>query len=601
MLSLAGQMAWLREHDERWQPEEADAAAGWQHLPGSPNLGFTRDAIWLRLQVLQPENGASWRLEVDNTLLEDVRLHLRDATGAWQAQQAGRKLRHSDWPLDTRSPVFRLDLPPGQHELLLRLATRNSLSTSLRLWEAERFYARASNESLLWGVYFGLYGLVILIQFLFWKWTREALSGWYVLYAGLNCFGMAMTMGYLQNAMNWSGALAVPLLSLAICASLYAGTKFTLVALELNRFMPRLYRFALYGASSVAAVASLLVLGGAIALGTGTVQVVSIVWMLMMSWSSLVLLRRGEMAARFLLVAFGVFFIGILIRYLRNLGWLQPGLLTDNSVQVGSVLHMIVMCVFIVFRYNALRTALQVEQAARQEQRDFVALVSHEFRTPLAIINTSVQQLAAHLDAPVEKSLKRCTNIQAAARRMADLMDNYLIVERMDHSVQSMQIRRCDLRALLEEMVAEWPEDRVHLQAGELPAAFTCDPEMLKVALRNLLANANRHAPAATSIELTARSLRHRGLSLRVTNAGDTIPADEVPLLFQKYFRGRTTLDQPGAGLGLFLVQQIVTAHGGRISVQSALGTTTFKMWLPAWTESEFQQRSGLGLQRAQA
>ncbi len=589
-VALKGSMQWLREPGGRWTADEAARADGWQALQGSPNAGFTNDAVWLRLRLEQPPGGASWRLQVDNTLIEQVSLYQRDAAGTWHVQEAGRSVRHSDWPLDTRSPVFRLDLPAGTHEFMLRLATRNSLSTSIHLLEAEHFYARAQKESLLWGIYFGIYALVILIQFLFWKWTREALSGWYVMCAGLNCFSMLLTMGYLQNALNWSGALAVPMLSLAICASIYVATQFTAIVLELERYMPRLNQFLLRAAAVVSIVSAAIVLAGAVALGTVIAQATSIVLMLSLAGATVVMLiRRGEMAERFLLVAFGFFFLGVLLRYLRNLGWLDAGAITDNSVQVGSVLHMSVMCVFIVYRYNALRIALQVEQAARQEQRDFVALVSHEFRTPLAIIDTSAQQLASHLDAPPERSLKRCANIQAASRRMSDLMDNYLTLDRMGHFEHAFQARPCDLPALLGHLAAEWPANRVRLQTEQLPTEFTCDPDLLRVALRNLISNAHRHAAPSDPIELLAQGLPNGQLRLRVTNVGDTIPADEMPLLFQRYRRGRSARGKPGAGLGLFLAQQIVQAHGGRITARSQAGITSFQIQLPAREPSGVQ------------
>ncbi|MCW5654285.1 sensor histidine kinase [Hydrogenophaga sp.] len=583
VIPLAGRMAWLRDPQGRLQhAEQAEAETGWAPLPGSPNLGFTPDALWLRWDVRQPDGGTSWRLEVDNTLLEDVRLYQRDETGAWQATQSGRVVTHSAWPLDTRSPVFRLDLEPGTHALMLRLQTRNSLSTSVKLWESERFYASAQDEALLWGIYFGLYALVILIQFLFWKWTREVLSGWYVMYAGLNCLGMMLSMGYLQNALDWSGTLALVPLSLVICASIYAGTQFSSAALELHRHMPRVRRFLTRGAAAVALVTSAMVLAGAHRAGVGAAQVLSIVWMLLMAGVAIVPLRRGEMAGRFLLVAFGIFFLGILVRYLRNLGWLQPGPLTDYSIQVASVLHMVVMCMFIVYRYNALRVALQIEQAARREQRDFVALVSHEFRTPLAIIDTSAQQLATHLDAPAERSLQRCANIRDATRRMVDLMDNCLTAERMDLAEPSVHEQACDLRALLQDLVAEWPQGRVVVDLQQLPDVFVCDPDMLRVALRNLVANADRHARADMPVSLRVKGLSGGALSLSVRNTGDAIAPDELPLLFQRYYRGRAARGKPGAGLGLFLVQRIVGAHGGHVSVRSHLGVTTFKVWLPA-------------------
>lgn len=583
MIPLHGRMAWLVDDGARLQVQDAEASTGWKALAGSPNAGFTSDAVWLRFEVILAPDAPSWRLELRNTLLEDVRFFQRDAAGEWRMQEAGRNVKHSAWPLDTRSPTFRLDLPPGRHEVMLRLSSRSSLSTGLRLWEAERFYASARDDAFLWGGYFGLYGLVILIQFLFWQWTRESLSGWYVPYAALNFLGILMTMGYLQNALDWNSDLATPILGISICAVVYVSTRFSSVLLELDQVMPRLNRFLLWGAAAVSVVTSSLVLGGEYAAGVGTSQVVSMTLILLLSGVSIVLMRRGHVAARFYLIAFGIFYLGILIRYLRNLGWLDPGIVTDYSIQVGSVLHMIVMCLFIVYRYNTLRIALRVEQAARQEQRDFVAMVSHELRTPLAIIGTSARQLAAHLDAPVEKSLKRCANITTASRRMADLMDNYLTVERMDSSDRSIRLQRCDLPRFFNELVSEWPEDRIQLTTQALPESFACDPDMLQVAFRNLIANAIRHSATDTGIDVIVRGNRH-GLTVRVVNRGENIPTEELPLLFQKYYRGRAARGKTGAGLGLFLVKKIVDAHGGRVEVQSELGSTTFKVLLPATT-----------------
>ncbi len=578
---LAGRMEWLRDTPGQLDAAQAQAASGWQRLAADPGFGFTPAAIWLRFEVEQPREGrASWRLEVNNALLEDVRLYLPAPGGGWTAWQAGRSVPHSEWPLDTRSPVFRLDLPPGTHPVLVRLATRNSLSTSMTLWESERFYARARNEALLWGGYFGLYALVILIQFVFWRWTREALSGWYVPYAILNCLGVLMSTGYLQDALNWHGPVATTVLGLVICAVLYVGAKFSSVQLGLDQVMPRFNRVGLNTMALLSLVTSGLVLAGHYAAGVVAAQALSLALLLGLTGVALDLWRRGHAPARFFLAIFGLFYLGVAVRYARNLGWLAPGFITDYSIQIGSVVHLIVMCLFIVHRFNAVRRALRIEQSARQEQRDFVAMVSHEYRTPLAIISTSVQQLAANLDAPLDKTLKRCANIRQATQRMTELLDTYLSAERLDEASQSLQLQACDPREVIEEAAGEWSPERLRLSLHQMPASLLCDRSLLRVALRNLLANAHRHAAPDTAIELVA-SGGGGGLHVSVTNQGDVIAPDELPLLFRRYFRGRASRGQPGAGLGLYLVKRIAEQHRGRVGVRSEQGQTAFELWLP--------------------
>jgi signal transduction histidine kinase len=221
-----------------------------------------------------------------------------------------------------------------------------------------------------------------------------------------------------------------------------------------------------------------------------------------------------------------------------------------------------------------LRAALETERQAKQSQLDFVAMVSHEFRTPLAIINTTAQQIARNLDAAREKTLARCANLRSAAQRMAALVDEYLSADRMDTGNAPFQPHDCtedELRRLLEGLVADWPEGRVRSQLGGLPPRLCCDLGLLRVALRNLLANADRHTPAGLSVELSAQAhATGQGLSFRISNPGPEIPADEVPRLFEKYFRGRAAQQQPGAGLGLYLVRQIAELHGGRARLTSA-------------------------------
>jgi signal transduction histidine kinase len=121
------------------------------------------------------------------------------------------------------------------------------------------------------------------------------------------------------------------------------------------------------------------------------------------------------------------------------------------------------------------------------------------------------------------------------------------------------------------------------LTVRNLPGKFVCDPHLLQIVLSNLLANAHRHSPAEAIIELDAVGDEHGGLLVAVTDHGEGIAPDEIPRLFQKYFRGRSALGQPGAGLGLFMVQRIVGLHGGRILVKSMPGTgSSFEIRLPA-------------------
>lgn len=210
-------------------------------------------------------------------------------------------------------------------------------------------------------------------------------------------------------------------------------------------------------------------------------------------------------------------------------------------------------------------------------------MVSHEFRTPMAIISTSVQQLVANLDAPQDKMQERAGNIRQAVYRMERLLSEYLSVERLDTAHQPIRLVSTDFFEVIEEAVADWPLERIRLQVGELPEHWVCAPDMMRIVLRNLLENADRHAPPHTRIDLSVRAEADGSLRLSVTDHGEGIPPEELPKLFHKFFRGRASQGTPGAGLGLYLVARIVAAHHGRVSVDNTAGQgTSFLVHLPA-------------------
>lgn len=135
---------------------------------------------------------------------------------------------------------------------------------------------------------------------------------------------------------------------------------------------------------------------------------------------------------------------------------------------------------------------------------------------------------------------------------------------------------------MIEEASSDWPVERIRISLDRLPKRSVCDPDLMRIVLRNLLANAVRHSPDDSVIELAVQGQDNGELHIRVQDRGEGIPADELPRLFQRYFRGRASQGKPGAGLGLNLVQRIVELHGGTIEVQSTEGQgTTFQIRLP--------------------
>ncbi len=228
--------------------------------------------------------------------------------------------------------------------------------------------------------------------------------------------------------------------------------------------------------------------------------------------------------------------------------------------------------------------------AGRQQAfyRNFIQNVSHELKTPLTVIQGHAAKLGQDPDdrAGWQASVRI---ISDEGKRLTQLVDNLLTLARLE--TPSFQLERgpLSLGALLEDAV---------LQVGDLAEArglalslnltpglprLQADRARLKQAVLNLLDNALKYTPSGGSVAVEARADAGRVICT-ISDTGEGIPADDLPYIFDKLFRARRAHGRPveGSGLGLTIVQQIIRAHGGDISVASTPGQgTVFSFWLP--------------------
>ena len=219
-----------------------------------------------------------------------------------------------------------------------------------------------------------------------------------------------------------------------------------------------------------------------------------------------------------------------------------------------------------------------------QEQQRFVAMLSHEFRTPLATIDGAVQRLEMKPGTADAATRKRYRNIQTAVDRLIALLDEYLSPERMDSIGRKRHANALDPAALLQAAAAkaQSPGHPIRVQAGTLPATVRCDPEGMRLALDVLIDNACKYSPSGCAIELVGRPAKEGGIELLVCDDGPGVLEEESAHLFDKFFRGRGVGQQTGSGLGLYMARSVVEVHGGTLTVcNRAQGGAQFRIWLP--------------------
>lgn len=234
-----------------------------------------------------------------------------------------------------------------------------------------------------------------------------------------------------------------------------------------------------------------------------------------------------------------------------------------------------------------LEIALQNEKEYSALQRKFVSMASHEFRTPLAIIDGAAQRIDRNRDAPDPEDLaKRVARIRGAVTRMLGLIDSTLSASRLDEGrveINWQSVSLADLVRTVCERQGELSDDLVlDISLDALPTRIDGDPALLDQVFTNLVSNATKYSPVAPRIVARGTANADGTVSVSVTDNGIGIPADELSSVFGRFFRASTSEGIAGTGIGLNLALELVEMHGGTISVESELGVgTTFTVCLP--------------------
>ncbi|WP_432081671.1 sensor histidine kinase [Streptomyces sp. WAC 04229] len=233
--------------------------------------------------------------------------------------------------------------------------------------------------------------------------------------------------------------------------------------------------------------------------------------------------------------------------------------------------------------------SLAVRAEAEQRLRRFVADASHELRTPLMSVRGYAdlfQYAAANEPAERERHLAR---LRAEAARMGVLLDDLLLLARLDADEVEVPLRRedADLTELVRQAAdafrAGHPDRPLTVRTGAAVVKLRLDPQRIRQVLDNLLTNAAVHTPPGTAVSVTV-SGGADAVRVSVADAGPGIPAADRERIFDRFYRvdKARSRDRGGSGLGLSVAASLVRAHGGTVEVDGEPGATVFTVTLPA-------------------
>jgi signal transduction histidine kinase len=238
---------------------------------------------------------------------------------------------------------------------------------------------------------------------------------------------------------------------------------------------------------------------------------------------------------------------------------------------------------------DLILNSLQKERELNQLKSNFVSIASHEFRTPLAVIRSSIELMQINImrpGVPLNNIEKHVNNVLSEVDHLSELIDEVLTVGKIESNSLTCKKEAIDLHSFLLKIinsVHSIQNDGRSVTVNSLGIAqpLMADTLLLSHILNNLLSNAFKYSKGKNQPIVTILYEKD-DLQIRVKDFGVGIPFDEQGKIFQAFFRAENVHQLPGTGLGMFITKSFIDLHGGQISFKSIPEKgTEFTIWIP--------------------
>lgn len=566
-------------------------------LPGSRSLGYNTDAHWFRV-ILNPATDAPrrWVLAIGSPELENVDVWVGDHSNGFRHYALGYHQPYENRPLRTRLFAMPVDIFFGT-QVFLRVRTTNALNVHATLWQVNAFTAHETRDNFYRGSYFGILLIVVVFYFIFGLRSMDVVLLAYAGYIASQLLFHLGTNGYLPVLAGTDGTWATDALPRigwlggAACIALMWDK---LLALKQSYiWWHRFYLFGIVFSLMFLPFALIPFLVGEWLLYFVKLANVLNIFIFLVSVTLLLVYwqrdRRVEWIVYF--VAFAIPALATAVNTGLNQGWLPWNTVITEFYQAATLVHVVVMSYGLALRLRQMqvdkqtaeREAVFATQRA-EEQRRFVAMLSHEFGNPLAAIDRAAQMIQIKMhDLPLLEQ-QRLHQIRNNASTLAGFVSNFLVTEALDHDAVELACKPWAIDALLEQSLQQLDDDaRARLRVTITPqdASFVLDATLIQAALGNLVINALRYSSSAGEVDITVVQSA-AGLRITVIDRGPGLSQAELETLGKPYFRAASSQGKVGSGLGYYFSRRIVEAHGGKLTARSpARGGLEVEIFLP--------------------
>lgn len=583
---LSGQLSFFYDADNRLTLDNLlEVEQAFTPLTGDLSLGYQTGTAWLKFTLRNPDAVPyeGW-LEVRPAHLDQVIFYQQNKAGVWQTEIQGDNHQWSQRRIQHRNSVFELYLEPDTtRTYYLQIHTTSNLAASLRLWQPEAMTRHFGREMLLMGGFLVAALLLALINTMQSLVMKERIYAVYAVYLLALALFLSMTEGIAHFLLAWDQPLrAEPWISL-LHSLLILFTWWLLRDLvQLQRHHPRLDRLLWVFHSALLSLGLIAILGGwdtELKSWLWQIFVLQVVFNLFLAlWLAI----HGNRAARFYLLAFGPLMLAGLVTIFGLLGLIQLKFWNNQLSIIASLIHMLLMQLTVNDRVyaakkayekardQALNQALEEEQQAGLDQQQFLRRVAHEFRTPLAAIQSANELLAVTAGKNPELLAKSLEYQRQSLDKLIQLVDKALHLEDVERLQWRRDVAQVECHPLVQKVLNQLQpliQQRQAQVEENISGSLAGAPQLLETLLLQLLDNALRHNPPGRILRIDGRSLP--GLyRLTVRDNGVGIPVEDQQRIFGKFQRG-IEVTEPGLGMGLYVAQRIVRLHGGQLLLDS--------------------------------
>lgn len=603
--------------------------APWAGARSDVNFGFTASAYWVRVPLQRTANAPKdWLMVVDYAKLHTLDFY--PPTGA--PVHTGSSRAFGSRPYFDRAFVFPVEPTPQAEYAYLRVTSRYALTVPLTVWQADAYRQDQQRFQLLQFMYYGglvvlaMYGLVIFLA------LRDSRFLIYCAYISTAGMGMFASNGY-GRQMLWPDAAAFDevsqnaLLSLAAFLMVLFARRLLFAGTErhwLNRSM-QLCQWMLFLTSGLSLLE--IVFPNAPRPATQLLLINAMVMGLLVSIAGVRGYVQGRQGIRFFLAGWLVLWLGVTVATLRAYGWIASNAFTSYAMQLSTVVEMALMAlaladllriehqshgkaqaqalaanralleitqlsedklkVAVQERTEQLEASLQLEKNLREQYVRFGSIISHEFRTPLSVIQSQASLMRKEHERGIDHVSKRLGAIGSATQRLVVMFDKWLHSDAITQTLDVLELKPLDLQPWLQTVIKTSSHlvlnHTVDLQLHPDVNTVMADEYHLGVALTNLIDNAAKYSPASSQITI-ATQVKDGHVGIAVTDCGPGIPQEAQDKVFAEFFRLSPENSVRGVGLGLSIVQRIARAHDGEVTLSSTPGHgSTFCIWLPTF------------------